>query len=83
VIVLGGQDWDEIVAAARLGEAGERIVVNMGPQHPLDARVLAPDPEIEGETVTEARCGIGYLHTGIAEELYERYPHADSRGVLS
>ena len=22
VIVLGGQDWDEIVAAARLGEAG-------------------------------------------------------------
>ncbi|EUA51969.1 NADH-quinone oxidoreductase subunit D domain protein [Mycobacterium xenopi 3993] len=21
--------------------------------------------EIEGETVTEARCGIGYLHTGI------------------
>ena len=34
VIVLGGQDWDEIVAAARQGEAGERIVVNMGPQHP-------------------------------------------------
>ena len=31
VIVLGGQDWDEIVAAARQGEAGERIVVNMGP----------------------------------------------------
>ncbi|MEV5907004.1 hypothetical protein, partial [Streptomyces sp. NPDC052127] len=25
--------------------------------------------EIEGETVTEARCGIGYLHTGIEKNL--------------
>jgi NADH-quinone oxidoreductase subunit D len=72
VIVLGGQDWEEIVAAARQGEAGERIVVNMGPQHPSTHGVLRLILEIEGETVTEARCGIGYLHTGIEKNLEYR-----------
>ncbi len=43
----------------------ERIVVNMGPQHPSTHGVLRLILELEGETVTEARCGIGYLHTGI------------------
>ena len=72
VIVLGGQDWDQIVAAARAGEAGERIVVNMGPQHPSTHGVLRLILEIDGETVTEARCGIGYLHTGIEKNLEYR-----------
>jgi NADH-quinone oxidoreductase subunit D len=72
VIVLGGQDWDEIVAAARTGDAGERIVVNMGPQHPSTHGVLRLILEIEGETVIEARCGIGYLHTGIEKNLEYR-----------
>jgi NADH-quinone oxidoreductase subunit D len=72
VIVLGGQDWEEIVAAARKGEVGERIVVNMGPQHPSTHGVLRLILEIEGETVTEARCGIGYLHTGIEKNLEYR-----------
>jgi NADH-quinone oxidoreductase subunit D len=72
VIVLGGQDWEEIVAAARQGEAGERIDVNMGPQHPSTHGVLRLILEIEGETVTEARCGIGYLHTGIEKNLEYR-----------
>jgi NADH-quinone oxidoreductase subunit D len=72
VIVLGGQDWEEIVAAARQSEAGERIVVNMGPQHPSTHGVLRLILEIEGETVTEVRCGIGYLHTGIEKNLEYR-----------
>ncbi|HPZ93752.1 MAG TPA: NADH dehydrogenase (quinone) subunit D [Mycobacterium sp.] len=72
VITLGGQDWDDIVAAARDGEAGERIVVNMGPQHPSTHGVLRLILEIEGETVVEARCGIGYLHTGIEKNLEYR-----------
>lgn len=72
MITLGGQDWDDIVAAARAGEAGERIVVNMGPQHPSTHGVLRLILEIEGETVTEARCGIGYLHTGIEKNLEYR-----------
>jgi NADH-quinone oxidoreductase subunit D len=71
-ITLGGQDWDDLVAAARDGAAGERIVVNMGPQHPSTHGVLRLILEIEGETVVEARCGIGYLHTGIEKNLEYR-----------
>ena len=69
VINLGGQDWDDLVAAARAGDVSERIVVNMGPQHPSTHGVLRLILEIEGETVIEARCGIGYLHTGIEKNL--------------
>lgn len=66
-----GGDWSEIAAeAARLGE--ERIVVNMGPQHPSTHGVLRVMLEIDGETVTEARAGIGYLHTGIEKSMEYR-----------
>ncbi|UYP17371.1 NADH-quinone oxidoreductase subunit D [Rhodococcus sp. Z13] len=66
-----GQDWDEITTAVR--DSGEdRIVVNMGPQHPSTHGVLRLILEIDGETVTEARCGIGYLHTGIEKNLEYR-----------
>ncbi|CAM3741174.1 NADH-quinone oxidoreductase subunit D [Occultella aeris] len=64
----GGGDWDEISAEAeRLGD--ERIVINMGPQHPSTHGVLRIVLEIEGETVTEARAGIGFLHTGIEKNM--------------
>ena len=63
-----GSDWSQIAEeAARLGE--ERIVVNMGPQHPSTHGVLRLMLEIDGETVTEARAGIGYLHTGIEKNM--------------
>jgi len=66
-----GGDWSEIAEeAARLGE--ERIVVNMGPQHPSTHGVLRLMLEIDGETVTEARCGVGYLHTGIEKNMEYR-----------
>ncbi|MFV8263151.1 NADH dehydrogenase (quinone) subunit D [Mycolicibacterium peregrinum] len=71
VVVVGGQDWDDVVAATR-EHAGERIVVNMGPQHPSTHGVLRLILEIEGEIITEARCGIGYLHTGIEKNLEYR-----------
>ena len=72
VLAVGGQDWDEVVAAASEVPEGERIVVNMGPQHPSTHGVLRLILEIEGETVTGARCGIGYLHTGIEKNLEYR-----------
>jgi NADH-quinone oxidoreductase subunit D len=72
VYTVAGEDWDEVVSAAK--QAGEeRIVVNMGPQHPSTHGVLRLILEIEGETVTEARCGVGYLHTGIEKNLEYRY----------
>lgn len=70
VYTVQGQDWDTIQGAAE-GES-ERIVVNMGPQHPSTHGVLRLVLEIEGETVTEARCGIGYLHTGIEKNIEYR-----------
>jgi NADH-quinone oxidoreductase subunit D len=73
LVAAVGQDWEQIVEAARSGDPGERIVVNMGPQHPSTHGVLRLILEIEGETVTEARCGIGYLHTGIEKNLEYRY----------
>lgn len=73
VLVAGGQDWQQVVDAARSADPGERIVVNMGPQHPSTHGVLRLILEIEGETVVEARCGIGYLHTGIEKNLEYRY----------
>ena len=71
--MVGGEDWEEVVAAAAEASVrGERIVVNMGPQHPSTHGVLRLILEIEGETITEARCGIGYLHTGIEKNLEYR-----------
>lgn len=73
VLVATGQDWDQIVAAARQADPGERIIVNMGPQHPSTHGVLRLIVEIEGETVVSVRCGLGYLHTGIEKNLEYRY----------
>ena len=44
----------------------------MGPQHPSTHGVLRLVLELEGETVTEARAGIGYLHTGIEKNMEYR-----------
>jgi len=68
VYTVTGGDWDEVVETAAKSD-DERIIVNMGPQHPSTHGVLRLILEIDGETVTEARCGIGYLHTGIEKNL--------------
>ena len=64
VYSVTGGDWDQL--ASEIGsQKEEKIVVNMGPQHPSTHGVLRLVLELEGETVSEVRCGIGYLHTGI------------------
>jgi len=71
VFTVTGQDWDSVVSGVDL-EAEERVVVNMGPQHPSTHGVLRLVLELDGETVTECRCGIGYLHTGIEKNMEYR-----------
>ncbi|MEO6501569.1 MAG: NADH-quinone oxidoreductase subunit D [Jatrophihabitantaceae bacterium] len=60
---VSGGDWDSVFGAEPLHE--ERLVVNMGPQHPSTHGVLRLVLELDGETVTDARLVVGYLHTGI------------------
>ncbi|MGZ4633457.1 MAG: NADH-quinone oxidoreductase subunit D [Actinomycetes bacterium] len=71
VYTVTGQDWDTVVRGLA-DERAERVVVNMGPQHPSTHGVLRLILELDGETVTEARVGIGYLHTGIEKNLEYR-----------
>jgi NADH-quinone oxidoreductase subunit D len=50
----------------------ERMIVNMGPQHPSTHGVLRLQIEMEGEVIRRTKPIIGYLHTGMektAEQL--------------
>jgi NADH-quinone oxidoreductase subunit D len=72
VYTVTGQDWDEIVAAAdQAGDepGSDRLVINMGPQHPSTHGVLRLVLTLDGESVTEIRPGVGYLHTGIEKNM--------------
>ena len=70
VYTVTGGDWDVTLGADQHGE--ERLVVNMGPQHPSTHGVLRLVLDLEGETVTKARVVIGYLHTGIEKNTEYR-----------
>ncbi|SHE46510.1 NADH-quinone oxidoreductase subunit D [Streptoalloteichus hindustanus] len=69
VYTVTGGDWDAVLEDAT---HDERIVINLGPQHPSTHGVLRLVLELEGETVTEARSVIGYLHTGIEKNTEYR-----------
>ena len=71
VYTVTGGDWDEVVTSAARAD-DERIIVNMGPQHPSTHGVLRLVLTLEGETVTDARASIGYLHTGIEKNMEYR-----------
>lgn len=70
VHTVTGGDWSEIHGSAEGSK--ERVVVNMGPQHPSTHGVLRMILELEGETVKEIRAAIGYLHTGIEKNMEYR-----------
>ncbi len=58
---INGGDWDDVIGDAR----DERILLNFGPQHPSSHGVLRLALELEGETISDCRPVVGYLHTGI------------------
>jgi NADH-quinone oxidoreductase subunit D len=63
VYTVTGGDWESVLGDREAED--DHIVVNMGPQHPSTHGVLRLVLELDGETVTQARVVIGYLHTGI------------------
>jgi len=46
-------------------DEGERMILNMGPQHPSTHGVLRLQVELEGEIIRRTKPIIGYLHTGM------------------
>ncbi len=68
VFTVTGGDWDTLIDE----DHDDRIVINMGPQHPSTHGVLRLVLELEGETVQQARSVIGYLHTGIEKNCEYR-----------
>ena len=80
MFTVTGGDWDDMVAGLGTQEdqddlgsdAHERLIINMGPQHPSTHGVLRLILELEGETVVQARSVIGYLHTGIEKSCEYR-----------
>jgi NADH-quinone oxidoreductase subunit D len=46
-------------------DEGERVIINMGPQHPSTHGVLRLQLELEGEIIRRSKPIIGYLHTGM------------------
>src|SRR3954465_3513946 len=63
VYTVTGGDWDQAFGADP--HEAERLVVNMGPQHPSTHGVLRLVLDLEGGPAPQARAAIGYLHTGI------------------
>jgi NADH-quinone oxidoreductase subunit D len=53
----------------------EEMVLNMGPQHPSTHGVLRVILKLDGETVTDLDCDIGYLHRGV-EKIAEQDTYA-------
>ncbi|WP_216210672.1 NADH-quinone oxidoreductase subunit D [Amycolatopsis aidingensis] len=71
VYTVSGGDWEDFLSDLD-PEHDERMVINMGPQHPSTHGVLRLVLELEGETITNLRSVIGYLHTGIEKNCEYR-----------
>lgn len=53
----------------------DKMIINMGPQHPSTHGVLRLELEVEGETIVNVAPHIGYLHTGIEKEMESKTYH--------
>jgi NADH:ubiquinone oxidoreductase subunit D len=55
------------------------MTLNMGPQHPSTHGVLRVVLKLDGETVIDLDCDIGYLHRGMEKIAENRIVRDDSR----
>ncbi len=68
--------------------AGQKMLINMGPQHPATHGVLRLVLQLDGETVVRCIPHIGYLHTGIEKtceyrEWNQVIPYTDRMDYLA
>src|SRR5664279_5948757 len=69
-------------------QPGERMIINMGPQHPSTHGVLRLIVELDGEEIVNITSDVGYLHRGdekIAENMtYTQFiPYTDRLDYLA
>jgi NADH dehydrogenase I D subunit len=62
----------EIVREDDAPGGSERMVINMGPQHPSTHGVLRLVLELDGETIVKCEPVIGYLHTGMEKTMQSK-----------
>ena len=71
------------------GEKSQRsFLMNMGPSHPAMHGVIAMVVELDGETVEDVECGIGYLHRAFEKESergtwHHVFPYTDRLNYVS
>lgn len=78
----------ESITSQGTGIRTEEMLLNVGPQHPSTHGVLRLVVKIDGETITEAKPVIGYLHRGtekLAEDLTytQIIPYTDRLDYIS
>ena len=91
--ILEGDPAAEAAPGADEGEAkdhlaGEKMVINMGPQHPATHGVLRLVLQLDGETIIRCIPHIGYLHTGFEKtceyrEWNQVVPYTDRMDYLA
>jgi NADH-quinone oxidoreductase subunit C/D len=65
----------------------EKLVINIGPSHPITHGTLRIQMELDGETIVRSGCEIGYLHRGFEKQaencFYEQVvPYAERMNYM-
>lgn len=70
--LLDGATLERVSREGHAPGESERMIINMGPQHPSTHGVLRLVLELDGETIIRVEPVIGYLHTGMEKTMQSK-----------